>query len=287
MTDSPYIFEGAAENFRQLVIDGSSERPVLVDFWAAWCGPCQTLLPIVAKLAEEYQGKFHLVKVNSDEQQALATQFGVRSLPTLKLFNDGKIVEEVMGVQPETVLREMLEQYIERESDQTIQQALLFAERHDLEQATALLTQAMRDDPGNRRIPPVLAQLTMTMGNPAEAENIIMKLPRDQRDSDEVKELRAQIRLAITVQGSPKPNELEQKIKVNPNDLESRHLLSAWQALAGDYESALQQLLEIMRKDRNWNEEAGRKGMLAILDLLPSEDELAGRYRRQMFNLLH
>lgn len=287
MADSPYILEGTAENFRQLVIDGSNERPVLVDFWAAWCNPCQMLLPIVIGLAEEYRGKFHLVKVNSDEQQQLATQFGVRSLPTLKLFNDGKIVEEIMGTQPEAVLRKMLEQYIERESDQVVQQAMLLAERHELEQATALLTQAMQDDPENRRIPLVLAQLTMTMGRPAEAEEIMMKLPRDQLDSDEAKELRARIQFAITVQDSPKPDELEQKIKVNPNDLESRHLLSAWQAFAGDYEAALQQLLEIMRKDRNWNEQAGRKGMLAILDLLHGEDELASRYRRQMFNLLH
>ncbi len=287
MVNSPYIFEGTLENFRQLVIDGSNERPVLVDFWAAWCNPCQMLLPIVTGLAEEYQGKFHLAKVNSDEQQELAAQFGVRSLPTLKLFYKGKTVEEIMGAQPETVLRELLDQYIERESDQIVQQAMLLTQRNELEQARTLLIQAMQDDPGNKRTPLALARLTMMMGHHAEAEKIILKLSRDQRDSDEAKELEAQIQLAITVQDSPKPNELEQKIMANPDDLESRYLLSAWRALEGGYEPALQQLLEIIRKDRNWNEEAGRKRMLTIFDLLRGEDELAGRYRRQMFNLLH
>ena len=287
MVDSSCIFEGTVENFQQLVIEGSNKRPVLVDFWAAWCGPCQMLLPVVTGLAEEYQGKFHLVKVNSDEQQELAAQFGVRSLPTLKLFCDGKIVEDIMGLQSETVLRELLDPYIERESDQMVQEAMLLAEQNDFEKAKGLLTQAMRDDPENKRGPLALARLAMMTGHHAEAEEIILQLPHDQRDSDEAKELRAKIQFTAIVRDCPKPDELERKITTDPNDFESRYQLSAWRVLEGNYEAALQQLLEIIKNDQSWNEEAGRKGMLTVFDLPNSEDELVARYRRQMFNLLH
>ncbi len=99
MADSPYIFDANAQNFQQ-VMESSYQVPILVDFWADWCQPCKTLMPILAKLANEYQGAFILIKVNSDEQQQLAAQFGVRNLPTVKVIKDGRIVDEFMGVQP-------------------------------------------------------------------------------------------------------------------------------------------------------------------------------------------
>jgi len=122
-TDSPFISEADDSTFQSLVLDRSIDVPVLVDFWAEWCAPCKMLMPILAQLACEYEGKFQLVKVNTDKQQPLAVQYGVRSLPTLKLFRNGDIVDEIIGVQPEPAIRAIIDRYIVRESDFASQDA--------------------------------------------------------------------------------------------------------------------------------------------------------------------
>ncbi len=287
MADSPFIFEGTPENFHSLVIEGSFERPVLVDFWADWCNPCQMLMPIVTKLAEDYQGGLHLVKVNSDQQQELAAQFAVRSLPTLKLFRNGEVVEDIMGAQSESALKEMLDKYIERESDQLVLQAQAMADQGQYEEARQLLIQANQEDPNNKRIPLDLARVYVLSGDHDNADEILKAIPMDQRETEEVKILQAQMQFARIVKDSPEPEELEVTLSNTPEDHQSRYLLSAWQALNGDYEAALGQLLEIMKRDRNWDDDAARKGMLSIFDLLGGQGDLVGRYRRQMFNLLH
>lgn len=287
MSESPHIFEGTADNFDSLVIQGSHDVPVLVDFWAAWCNPCQMLMPVVTKLAEDYQGKFRLVKVNSDEQQPLATQYGVRSLPTLKLFRNGQVVEEIMGVQSEAVLRKLLDQYIERESDLRVDQAMQLAQNGDLEQARAVLQQAYVDDPDNQRIPLDLIRISVMTGDHAAAENMMKNLSPAQRETPEATTLLAQIYFTRLITDSPEPDVLSVNIDKHPDDLQSRHQLAAWHALEGNYEAALEQLLKIMQRDRSWGDNAGRSGMLTVFEMLGGEGELVGRYRRQMFNLMH
>ncbi|MCW8962817.1 MAG: thioredoxin [Gammaproteobacteria bacterium] len=287
MSDSPYIFEGTPENFEAEVIQKSSEIPVLVDFWASWCNPCQMLMPIVTMLAEEYQGKFHLVKVNSDEQQALASQYGVRSLPTLKLFRHGEVVEEIMGAQPESALRQLLDQYVEAEENPLVTQAQQLLEQGKPEEARKLMEQALEEQPDNQQIAMDLIRLVAMMGDNDAADAMISALPIDLRNSPDVNELRAQILFAKVISDSPGPAELETSIANNPDDLTSRYQLAAWRALEGQHEAALIQLLEIMKKDRSWQDDAGRNGMLAMFDLIPGQPELVGKYRRQMFNLLH
>ena len=287
MSESAYIFEGTPENFQELVIEKSREIPVLVDFWASWCAPCQMLLPIVSQLAEDYQGKFHLVKVNSDEQQALASQFGVRSLPTLKLFWNGEVVEEIMGAQPEPALRQMLDQYVEVEENPLVSRAHEHLQKGEYQQARELMTQALEEEPDNQQIALDLVRLTVIMDDIETAESMIKELPRELRESNDVKELQSQIRFAAIIRQSPEPDVLEQKIQTDPGDLTSRHQLAAWRATEGRYEQALIQLMEILKKQRDWQEDAARKDMLAIFELIPGEAELVGKYRRQMFNLLH
>jgi len=245
------------------------------------------LMPIVTRLAEEYQGKFHLVKVNSDEQQALAGQYGVRSLPTLKLFRHGQVVEEIMGAQPEQVLRQLLDQYVAVEENPLVSQAHDLVQQGQLGEARELMTQALEAEPNNQQIMMDLIRLTVMMQDHETAESMIQALPMELRDTPDINELKAQIQFAKIITDSPEPAILENNISNDAGDLASRYQLAAWRVLEGEYEAALNQLLEIMKKDRSWQDEAGRKGILSVFDMIPGQTELVGKYRRQMFNLLH
>ena len=291
MADSPRIFAAAEDNFDDVVIAASRARPVLVDFWAEWCAPCQMLAPVLARLVDEYQGKFALVKVNTDENQTLVAQFGVRSLPTLMLFKDAQAVEETLGAQPESVLREMLDRHIARDSDRAIARADELARQGDASAAIAMLEQALQADPANHRIAPALCNVLLAAGRAAEAEELRDALPAELRESAEGKASAARIALAKIAADAPAPAELQKAIAAHPDDLQNRHRLAARLALRNDMpddtESALRHMLDIMRRDRHWNDEAGKRGLLTIFDLLADDDERVGRYRRKMFNLLH
>ncbi|HKJ08284.1 MAG TPA: thioredoxin, partial [Gammaproteobacteria bacterium] len=139
MDESPFIFEVTEANYDALVLEKSREVPVLVDFWAEWCGPCQMQMPVLKKLAEAYQGKFVIAKIDTDRERALAASHGIRSIPTMKLFVDGEIVEEILGAQTETDLRLLLERYIPRESDQVRQAAWQAYEQGNADQAMSML----------------------------------------------------------------------------------------------------------------------------------------------------
>ena len=149
MGESPYIHNVGMQNFQHLVLEKSINTPVLVDFWADWCQPCQTIMPMLAKLADEYGGKFELAKVNADEEQELAAHFGIKSLPTMKLFYQGQIVDERLGAVPESDIRAMLDKHIVSESDQFMQAAMLAHQQGQTDKAIELLNHALAREVGS------------------------------------------------------------------------------------------------------------------------------------------
>ncbi|MGD8642840.1 MAG: thioredoxin [Chromatiales bacterium] len=287
MSDSPYIFNVTQDDFASVVLEESQRVPVLVDFWAAWCGPCQTLMPMLARLVEEYDGQFLLAKVNTDEQQALATQHGVRSLPTVKVFKAGQVVDEFMGAQPESVIRGMLERHIVRESDRLRDTAMATYEQGHAEEGLAMLEQAVEGDPGNARIRLDLATLLAAQGQLERAEEILNGLPAEMRDDEAVKALGGRLRYARIAAEAPDAGSLGRSIDQDPGDLESRYRLAARAIADGQHEQALDQFLEIMKRDRGFREGAAREGMLAVFEMLGGGGELVARYRRQLANLMH
>ncbi len=287
MTESDYIFEVSAENFGAVVLEGSRSLPVLVDFWAPWCGPCKTLTPILTKLAEEYRGKFVLAKINTEEQQELAAQFGIRSIPTVRLFKNGQPVDEFMGALPETELRAFLDRHIPRESDRLAAQANQLARQGDLGGAVRLMEEAKNSDPDNPRVLIAYARLKAILGNTEEAEQILAALPPEELENPEVAGLKAQLLFDRIAQTAPALEELQQRLATDPNDNEARYLLAARYVMEGGYEPALEQLLTLLRKNRDYADDAARKGMLAIFEILGGNDPLVNRYRNRMFNALH
>jgi putative thioredoxin len=287
MSDSPFIHNVTAENFQSLVIENSFKQPVLVDFWADWCNPCQALIPVLTQLAEEYQGAFILAKVNSDEQGELAAQAGVRSLPTVKLFINGQIVNEFMGALPESEVRKFLDPYIQTESDQVINEAMAAFQQGREQDALEMLNKALADDPKNAKLKVNIARLVANQGDHDSAMALLDSLTDEEADQPEARELKAQLKLAAQVKEAGDPAELEQRLQENPDDLEALLKMSNVKSAMGDYEAAMGLLLSVMQKDNSFNDGAARKGLLDLFEMLGGDNPLTKAYRRKMFTLLH
>lgn len=287
MIDSAHIAAVTAADFERLVIQGSFERPVLVDFWADWCAPCRQLMPILSRLAEEFKGQFFLAKVDTEAEQALAAQFGIRSLPTVQLFKDGNAVDQFMGALPEGQIREFLLRHISRASDRLLDQARQAMAAGDLSAATTLIERAERDDPDNSRVFVAQVQLKAIEGDAAGALEMLEHTPLDLANDPELAALRGRLEFSAAVADAPSSEVLKATLETNPGDSDARYQLAAHQVLAGDNEAALENLLTLLKRDRQYGDDAARKGMVAIFDLLGGSGELVSRYRAKMLSSLY
>ncbi len=287
MSDSPYVTEATSDNFVDLVLQNSYRVPVLVDFWAEWCAPCRVLAPVLTKLADEFRGKFLVAKVNTDEQRDLATRYQIRSLPTVKLIRNGEVMDEFMGALPDSAVREFLDRYIERDSDKARQEAHAAHAVGDTERAVTLLKEAIAEDPDNYRVHQDLLGLLMEQRDYEAAEQILRSLPASRRSSPEFTGLQNRLKFAAVATEAPSQDVLLKAIEADPLDNQARYQLSAIHVVHGDYKAALQQLLVIMRRDRKFGDDAARKGMLAIFDMLGGQNPLVSRYRGLMSSALY
>ena len=287
MNQSTLSINATADNFDTDVLEKSRQTLVVVDFWAEWCAPCRVLMPLLQKMAEDYQCKFLLAKVNTDTETELAAQWGIRSLPTVKFFKYGEVVDEFLGAQPESVIRSIIEQYLPRESDALRIEAQTAMNAGDIVKAVSLLRQALSKDPDQLTIKIDLADALVRNGQPEDAENILEYLPLQEREEEAVKAIEAKIELARAQQSAPSQSELIGRIATNPDDLSSRHLLGARYAADSDYAAALEQFFEIMKRDRRFENDIGRRSLLNVFKLLGDDDDLVQQYRRKMAPLLY
>jgi putative thioredoxin len=287
MADSPHIANVTQSSFEELVVARSHRVPVLVDYWADWCGPCQMQLPVLLKLVEANEGRLLLAKVNTDEERGLAREHGIRSLPTMRLWKNGEVVEEILGAQTESTLRIVLDRHVERPSDAQREAALELHRQGDTAAAIERLETICAGDPSNTRAALDLIEMNLAAGRLAAAEAGYAALPRDVRDETDGTRLRARLDFsAIAGDAGDRPG-LEQRLQGDPDDLEARYRLAALRVLSADYEDAMESFLKIIRQDRGFRDDAGRKALLSVFELLGSDHELVSRYRRQLFNLMH
>jgi putative thioredoxin len=278
----------SADNFRQVVIEGSRKAPVIVDFWAPWCAPCRALTPILEKLAGEYGQRFTLAKVNSDENQELAAEFGVRGIPNVKAFVDGKLVDEFSGARPEPQVRKFLERVVPSPAETLRLQAHeIYQQTKDAASALTLLTRAVDLDPKNERAIIDSATFMVDLEKFEDAKRLLATLsPLTQMD-ESVSALRARMDFAASAAAAPDAESLKQRIARDPGDLDARLLLANLCVASEDYATALDQLLEIVRRDRAFRDDIARKTMLQVFSVLGNEGDLVSEYRRRLASAMY
>lgn len=285
-TASPNVFDATAAQFEEDVIRRSMQTPVLVDFWAEWCGPCKTLGPLLEKLAADYHGAFVLAKVDVDKQQELAAAFQIRSVPTVMLVKDGQLVDGFPGALPEGQLREFLKHHgIEPAEAPAEAEAAPEAAPIDPHQEVLRLRKAVEAEPDKDEHKLDLALVLLQTGGAAEAEQLLDRLPANLATDDRTVKARAKLGFAALLKDAPPAEVLQAAIAADPDDLRARHLLGVRQLVAGDAEAGLAQFLEMLRRDRKYGDDLARKSLIDAFRVLDDED-LVSKVRRQMSALL-
>ncbi|MHB1245014.1 MAG: tetratricopeptide repeat protein [Sulfuriferula sp.] len=287
MADSRFVLDASRDNFPQLVLGNSDKGPVMVHFWTPKAGPCMLLMPRLVKLATEYNGKFLLVMVNTDELGHIARQYGVTSVPTVKFFRHGQVVHTIHGADPDAEFRKVLDRFIARDSDALHVRALTSQQHGDAPSARLLLVEAALADPENPRIPADLAKLLMVGGEMQQAHDLLTALSPALREDAEISRLITHLDFILAAHSALAPAELKQRITQDTNDLEARYQLAAVFLVADNMDSAMAELLEIVRRDRGFRQDIGRRGLVSLFDLLGATHPLTAQYRPQLVNALH
>lgn len=288
--DAGLVKDATTASFVKDVIEASRDALVLVDFWAAWCGPCKQLTPVIEKVVKSYAGKVRLVKVNIDEHPGIASQMRVQSVPTVYAFRDGRPLDGFMGAQPESGVRAFIDRLLGAEQEADIATILAEGEKAladgDLQGAAEIFAAVLQEDQHNPSALAGLARCYLESGDLARAEQTIALVPPDKRDLTAVQGVNTAIALAKKAGKGDNRTELLERLVANPTDHAARFDLAVTHAAMGEKEKALDELLDIVRRDRNWNEQAARKQLVELFDAWGPKDPLTLEGRKRLSSIL-
>lgn len=283
-SDEQLIIDVDRNNIQQL-LEFSMQVPVLLDCWASWCQPCKALMPILEKLTREYRGAFILAKLDIEENQEIAAQLGVRSVPDVKLISQGGLVDHFQGALPEKEIREWLSRYFpapEEAPASPEEQAAEALAQGDAATARALYEQLVQENPEHSPYQVELARALVAEDRSQEALALLDNLPPEERDAAPARGVRASIEFR-----NEAPDDEELAALAGRDDSEAQYKRALRQVADGDYETGLEGLLEVMRKDRGYGDDAARATLLRVFDALGADHPLTVTYRRKLFTLLY
>jgi putative thioredoxin len=279
-------------NFDEAVLRASTSRPVLVDFWAPWCAPCRALAPILDRLAAEFAGRFTLAKLDTDSEPELATRYGVRGIPNCKLFVDGEVADEFTGALPENALREFLGRALPSPAAPGVAEAESLLAANDPAGALARLDDALALDPEDENALLARIETLLALDRAADATAVVAQLEaparmRTQPLRDERRLAALKARAELTPHADADLAALARQAAATPVDCAAKLAYARALAAGGQYEQALAELLAIVRTDREFGEDIGRRTMLTVFEALPGDSDVARRYRRELAAAIH
>ena len=289
-TSGDIVKDTSTATFAKDVLEASRNVPVLVDFWAPWCGPCKQLTPILEKVVRSYKGKVRLVKINIDENQAIAAQLRIQSIPTVYAFRDGRPLDGFMGAQPESAVKAFIDRVLGDDAVEEVAAVLESAdqalEAGDVQGAAKTYAAVLQEEPQNAAALAGLARCYLKTDDLARAEQTIGLVPPDKQNLAVVASVRAALDLARSAEKAGDVAQLEAHVKARPADHQARLDLATALAAKGKKAEALDQLLEVVRRDRKWNEEAARKQLVQLFDAWGPKDPLTLEGRRRLSSIL-
>lgn len=284
------VVNATSASFARDVIEASRDVLVIVDFWAAWCQPCKQLTPILEKVVRSYGGRVRLVKIDVDANQAISAQLRIQSMPTVYAFRDGRPLDGFMGAQPESAVREFIERLIGEETAGSIEDVLqsgeALLEEGDLQGAAEIFAAILQEDRENAAALAGLAQCYLKSGDLERARQTISLVPPDKRTLAAVEAVAAQIELADKSANLGDVEELEARVAADAKDHQARFDLAIALAGIGRREEAMGHLLDIVRRDRKWNEDGARKQLLQFFEAWGPKEPLVADGRRRLSSIL-
>jgi putative thioredoxin len=281
------IKDTTTQNFMRDVMEPSRKTPVLVDFWAEWCGPCKQLTPILEKAVRAAKGKVRLVKMNIDQHPEIAQQLGVQSIPAVFAFQNGQPIDGFMGALPESQVKAFIDRLTgPGEGEVTIEEANAALEAGDVQGASALFAALLSEDRENADAAAGLAKCYIKLGDLKRAEQTLALIPDTKANSTAVASARAMLALAKKGAAAGKEGELAARLQKNPNDHEARFNLAL--ALNGRQarQEALEHLLEIISRDKTWNNSAAKTQLIEFFQAWGPDDDLTIKGRRRLSSVL-